>query len=99
MATNSYMKRTARGNYGAYLNSDAYDISQAYGRYSTAKSRAWEYCRELCERLGGYALKVINHNTFTFTAGFESIDPETGVVRFTYITPNYDITIDAPAMA
>lgn len=99
MANISYQKRTARGNYGTWNTSDMFDISQAYGRYSTAKARAWNYCRELCDSMNGYGLKVINHNPFTFTAGFESVDPETGVILFTYITPNYDITIDAPYMA
>lgn len=97
--SNSYQKRMARGNYGTWNNSELFDIDQAYKTFSVAKYNAWKYCRRLCESMNGYGLKVINHNTFTFTAGFESVDPETGVILFTYITPNYDITIDAPFMA
>ena len=93
----SDMMRTAKGNYRFYEQSSDYDILDAYTTASAAKHRAWRYCRELCDRMDGYGLKVVNHNTFVFTAGFESVDPETGVVMFTYITPNYDITIEAPA--
>ena len=94
---NSYQTRTAAANYRCYEMSSDYDISDAYTSYSTEKARAWRYCKDLCDRMNGYGLKVIHHNTFIFTAGFESVDPDTGVVQFTYITPNYDITIDALA--
>lgn len=93
---NSYQRRTAAANYRFWKMSSDYDISDAYESYSTAKASAWRYCRYLCERMGGYGLKVVNRNSFVFTAGFESVNPETGVIEFTYITPNYDITIDAP---
>lgn len=97
--SNSYQKRTARGNYSTYERSNTNSIYSAYGKPSSAKVAAWNYCRRLCDSMNGTGLKVVNFNTFMFTAGFESVDPETGVILFTYITPNYDITIDAPFMA
>lgn len=99
MANISYQKRTARGNYDTYMRSSMCSIFDAYGKPSAAKVNAWNYCQALCDECGGYGLRVINYNTFTFTAGFETIDIDTGVVQFTYITPNYDITVDAPCIA
>ena len=95
MANISYQKRTARGNISSYDRSTDYSIFDAYDRPSAAKVAAWNDCKALCYECGGYGLKVINHNTFTFTAGFESVDIDTGVVMFHYITPNYHIAVEA----
>lgn len=89
-----YQERTARANITTWERSEAYDLGQVYGRYSTEKGRAWRYCQDLCRKHDGERLRVINHNTFKFTAGFQFADPETGVLRFMYITPSYDVAVD-----
>ena len=54
-----------------------YDV---YNNCSKAKRDAWKHCVELCEKLGGYALCIVGHNTMAFSAGFET---ENGVVYIT----------------
>ena len=87
-----YAERTAKANIESYKRSRMYDIGDAYGRYSSAKAHAWEYCVSRCETLNGDCLKVISKNTFVFTAGFTFM--EDGKRKFYYITPNYDAVVD-----
>lgn len=87
-------ERTAKANYQWYLKSSLDTLDKAYGQYSANKARAWNYCRELCYRKHGHDLRIVNANTFVFTAGFEFEDPESGVCKFMYITPNYDTEIE-----
>lgn len=94
--TKKAMEKQALVNFSAWDRSRDTELYHVYGRFSPAKIAAWEYCKKLCFNNSGYNLRVVNHNTFIFTAGFEFIDPETGVVKFMYITPNYDIAIDMP---
>ncbi len=87
-------ERLAQANIPRYEKSSWYGLADAYGRYSYNKERAWQYCKNLMEKKDGYGLKIISKNTFIFTAGFEFTDPETGVVKFMYITPTYDTEVD-----
>jgi len=80
----------ARVNISSWRNSRYTDLNSAYGRCSSAKKRAWEYCQDLCRKYEGEGLKVISRNGYRFTAGFEYADPNTGELMFMYISPNYD---------
>lgn len=87
-------ERTALSRYEDYKRSNATDLSDVYGRYSTAKARAWNYCKDLMRQHEGWGLRIITHNGFMFTAGFEFTDPETGVLMFMYITKTYDEAVE-----
>ena len=93
--------RAARNAYpwykrgGDYRGVFATDIHSAYGKPSYAKVAAFEYCRNLCASLDGWGLKILAHGCQTFSVGFEFCDPETGVVRFAYITRDYNSTCEA----
>ena len=87
-------EKTAKANINAFNRSDWRNIWQAYNRPSYNKEKAWARCEEICKDHNGYNLKVISRNTFVFTAGFESVDLETGVCLFTLITPNYVTTVE-----
>lgn len=80
----------ARANIRAWRNSKYTDLHSAYGKYSSKKQNAWEYCEDLCEKKNGEGLKVISRNSHIFTAGFVYPDPTTGELMFMYITPSYD---------
>lgn len=94
MTNTSYQRRTARNNINRYNYSTDYRLEDVYGRYSSAKARAWNYCVELMKKYNGYGLKVLSSNTFMFTAGFLFEDKETGAVQFMFITPSYDCVVD-----
>lgn len=86
-------KSTAKANIRWWEESNKHSLDDAYKSHSTAKNRAWRYCEELCEQHNGRKLKVIHHNTYVFTAGFEFTDKETGELMFMYITPSYDTAV------
>lgn len=66
------------------------DIFDAYDKPSRDKILAWEYCKNLCERLNGWNLIISSKNTYQFSAVFEFVDYETGVLSVAYITRDYD---------
>lgn len=84
----------ARANIEAWKKSNATELWHVYDKFSHNKVKAWEHCEELCYRFGGSDLKIISHNSFIFTAGFEFADPETGEVMFMYITPNHHTAVE-----
>ena len=90
---NSYQKRQAKARFLDWAQSDLYNLDCCYKSYSDAKDRAWRYCMDLCNRLGGCSLRVITYNTNIFTCGFEYYDTYTGKMCFMYITPNYNCAI------
>lgn len=75
-------------------------LYKVYGRYSYAKERAEEYCRNAYAALDGKDFAIISHNSFMFTAGFyfEKVDEETGEVKryFLRITPTRDEYWEVP---
>lgn len=91
MAT-SAEKRQARGQYESYKRSTTYSLYEAYGRHSKAKADAWAYCERLMADYNGYGLKVISHNGYMFTAGFEY--EYEGKHMFMYITRFKDIAVE-----
>lgn len=64
------------------------DIYQAYGRPSTEKVRAWEYCKRACKEVNGYDLIISSKNTFRFSACFKF--EADGELCYGYITADYD---------
>lgn len=77
--------------YNRSTDSNLYD---AYGSFSKAKATAWDYCLEKCYKMSGRGLKVLTHNSFMFTAGFEFVNPETGAVALCIITPSEDFAFE-----
>ena len=94
MTNTSYQKRTAKNNINSYNQSAAYCLRDVYGRYSIAKEKAFRYCLNLMHSYNGRDLKIISHNSFMFTAAFIFNDPDTGVIQFMFITPNYNCIVD-----
>ena len=88
----SAQKRTALNHYSAYKRSTTYSLNEAYGKYSSAKANAWEYCENLMEKHDGHGLKVISHNAHIFTAGF--MFEQDGKEMFMYISPSSDIPVE-----
>ena len=84
--------RLATKKYAEYLKSTTCELSQAYGRYSPAKLKAWNYCKELMWDLQGHGLKIISHNGYQFTAGF--MFEENGKEMFMYISKAHDIAVE-----
>lgn len=83
------------------------DLSDVYGRYSSAKASALRDCRRWCEETNGYDFRydfrIVSHNTFGFSVAWRYNNPETGEVMTrietssgTYIIdgsrPNYEFT-------
>ena len=55
-----------------YNRSTDYELYKCYpSGMSYNKSKAWEHCKEVCTKHDGEKLKVISHNGYMFTAGFE----------------------------
>lgn len=80
-------KERMRAYYREYVGNGVRDLDDVYGRYSTAKYRAWRDCERRCAERKGYCLSVITHNTNVFTAGF-MYDGNPGKM-FYVITPSY----------
>lgn len=75
--------------YKRYRNSSATTLYDVYGSYSSAKARAYDYCKELMYKYNGERFRIIGANCMTFSAGFEFIDND-GVACFCWITKDYD---------
>ena len=78
--------KVAQAHIEDYDRSHWYYLWDVYTSYSKAKIEAYNNCTALMERLKGWGLKILSHNTWQFTVGFLFTDPETGVIRFAYIT-------------
>lgn len=85
-------RRAALSHYADYKRSTAYSLRDVYGSYSRAKEDAWDYCKELMYKLGGYGLKVISSSRYMFTAGF--MFEEDGKTMFMYISPKRDVAVE-----
>ena len=87
-------ERVAKSNIERWKASNKNDITSAYKKPSMAKRRAWNYCKELCAGLNGNNLKVVSNNCHFFTAGFQFVDKETGVVKYMHITASHDTAVE-----
>lgn len=80
--------KTLRVAYSSYQQSNYYTLRDCYASYSYAKERAFNYCKELCDKYNGNGLKIISYNIFGFSCGFIGIIDNKKV--FVYITKDYD---------
>lgn len=78
----------------AYLRSTDNSLFDAYDNVSKAKWKAWEHCEAVCKEHDGWDLKVISHNSFQFTAGFEFENPSTGAVSLYIITKSDEFAFE-----
>lgn len=85
-------EKRAIANYNFYKRSEKYNLFDAYEKPSRKKYIAWKYCEELAKKKHGKNLRVINFNTFIFTAGFEY--KSKGKNMFMYITPSNDTAVE-----
>jgi len=66
------------------------DIFDAYKNPSSAKVRAWNYCKELCDRMHGYDLLISGAGCFTFSVVFKFRERGTKRECYAYITRDYN---------
>lgn len=88
--TSTSAQTIARSHYNEYNYSHAYDLFDVYESCSRNKFRAMEYCKDLCNKMNGYGLKILSHNSHQFTVGFEFPHPTNGNTCFAYITKAYN---------
>ena len=81
------MNKVMKCAYERYQRSTDYTLNSVYGSFSYDKMRAFERCEDVMKNHKGFSLKIISHNTFMFTCGFEFFD-ENGKRFFCYITPS-----------
>ena len=53
---------------GVVYASRGKQLSEVYGRYSSAKAHAWEYCESICAELDGRNLCITSNNVYVFSA-------------------------------
>lgn len=93
--TSKNHERIAKAHIKDYERSTAYDLSDVYESYSDKKAKAFEYCERLYKSVNGFhGIRILSHNTFTFSVGFLFTDKENGHIRFAYITADYDRVCD-----
>ena len=71
-----------------YIRSNDRTLSDCYSTYSNEKFNALEYCYKLMDKYDGYDLRIIGHNSQTFSVGF--IGMIAGQKAFFYITKEHD---------
>lgn len=72
---------------GVVCASRGNQLSEVYGRYSTAKAHAWERCERICAELDGTNLCITSNNRYAFSAQIEFVSPENGRPMVCHITP------------
>lgn len=87
-------RETMEYQYRLWKRSNDTELYHVYGKFSRAKINAMDRCKGLMHTYGGRGLRILSHNSFSFTVGFEFPHPETGVLCFAYITPSYDRWIE-----
>ena len=83
-------ERIAKAHYTDYLNSNSRYLWDVYAKFSDNKWNAYNGCVRLMHSLNGFDLRILSHNSQTFTVGFQFADSETGVLKFAYITKDYN---------
>ena len=64
------MNKKYQGLLDSHERSHKYDLWDCYGHFSYWKARAYDNCKQLCEKLNGYDFKIIGYNTCMFSIGF-----------------------------
>lgn len=70
MKTIKNTSKKAQAYIYAYNHSDIFSLREAYGRPSTAKTRADYECRMMMQSEGGHGYKIIGHNCNFFTVAW-----------------------------
>ncbi len=70
------------------------DLSDVYGRWSSAKASAMRDCRAWCDELNGYNFRIISHNGWGFSVAWNYTNRETGEVMTRIETPSCTYIID-----
>lgn len=78
-----YAEAPRRSGEGVYL-------SDVYASYSDAKERAYDRCKRLCEKFGGWGFQIVGHNCMTFSVQFEFENPLNGRIMLAFITRDYN---------
>ena len=74
-----------------YWNSYRRNLTECYGRFSSAKEKADFWCRHYMVENGGYDYRICTYNSQIFTAGFRF--KEKGAEYLCYMTPTYNYKI------
>ena len=88
---NSYQRSRAISSYWALKGSNERTLFDVYAAPSKAKQRAWLYCQQLQQKLGGYGLTVVSYNVNIFVAAFHFIHD--GELYHVHIAPSFDAII------
>ena len=64
----------AKGFIGEYRNSNCCTLDDCYNNYSYAKQRAYDYCINKMQKMGGYDGRIIGYNTCFFSYAFMTGD-------------------------
>ena len=70
MKTINNNTKKAQAFINAYNRSRIYDLQDAYGKPSTAKTRADYNCRMMMQSEGGHDYKIIGYNSSFFTVAW-----------------------------
>lgn len=65
-------------------------LDDVYKSYSTRKAAAYNYCRRLCNDLGGWNFAISGANSEFFSVMFDFAHPDTGELMRARITPYYN---------
>ena len=76
------MKKDLSWQYAQYQRTTACELRDVYGRYSAAKERAMEWCKNKMYQMGGHGMRILSANTFQFTVGWVYTDKNTGKEMF-----------------
>ena len=88
------MTQANRIRFADYNRAFMTSLWQAYEKPSYEKQKSFHYVKERCHVLNGYGLKIVNKNTFHFTAAFlYEKDGQTWMQYHTYAN-TYDFAID-----
>ena len=85
----TYKVQNKKINYKDYWdNLKRKNLFDVYNSCSSAKIKAWEYCKELEKKFNGNNLSIASFNTFGFSATFDF--EHDGENYLMYITKAYD---------
>ena len=64
----------AQGFIWEYIKTEKYNLDDCYNNYSYAKERAFDYCINKMQKMGGSYGCIISYNIFFFSFAFEVND-------------------------
>lgn len=70
------------------------ELSDIYGRYSSAKASAMRDCKAWCNATNGKNFRIISHNGWGFSVAWEYVNDETGEIMTRIETPSSTYIID-----